>query len=242
MVSSIIQWLARLSCIPLILSMSWAVDSGVYRTRLNGLEVGVDEQTGSLVYLSYPATGVILEAAPEKAGLIDLAYPVDSFTPMRLASRFSRARVTKEDNGIVITWDSVGPSRSNFTLPAGKVTARVTIRAAQDGRSVILACRIETGQPLQWPKSCFPTYGDCSRWRGKRGHVCAWREGWCGSLQSRSSNPIRRPSIQDSGGSPTLPSGDTTPKMLCAGLTTEVLREASAYFSGNGARSTGPTS
>ena len=61
-----------------MLSMSWAVESGVYRIRLNGLDVGVDEQTGSLVYLSYAATGAILEAAPEKAGLIDLAYPVDS--------------------------------------------------------------------------------------------------------------------------------------------------------------------
>jgi len=156
MVYSIARWLARLSCIPLMLSMSWAVETGVYRTLLNGLDVGVDEQTGSLVYLFYPATGAILEAAPEKAGLIDLAYPVDSFTPMRLASRFSRAHIAKEGNGIVITWDSLGPSRRNFMLPTGKVSAQVTIRAAEDGRSVILACRIENKSAAPVPQILFP--------------------------------------------------------------------------------------
>jgi hypothetical protein len=156
MVKSILRWLTRLSCIPLIVSMSWAAESGVYKTRLNGLDVGVDEQTGSLVYLSYPATGVILEAEPEKAGLIDLAYPVDSFAPMRLASRFSHAHVAKEGDEIVITWDSLGPSRANFAMPAGKVRARVTIRAAEDGGSVILACRIENKSSAPVPQILFP--------------------------------------------------------------------------------------
>ena len=169
MAYSVARRLVRLSCIPLMLSMSWAAESGVYRTRLNGLDVGVDEQTGSLVYLSYPATGAILEAAPEKAGLIDLAYPVDSFTPLRLASRFSRAHVAKEGNGIVITWDSLGPSRGNFALPAGKVTARVTLRAAEDGRSVILACRIENKSAAPVPQILFPDLWGLQPLAGKEG-------------------------------------------------------------------------
>ena len=163
------RWLVRLACIPLMLSMGWGLEAGVYRTRLNGLEVGVDEQTGSLVYLFYPATGAILEGAPEKAGLIDLAYPVEAFTPMRLASRFSRAQVAKEGNEIVITWDSLGPSRSNFALPAGKVSARVRIRAAEDGRSVILTCRIENQSAAPVPQILFPDLWGLEPLAGKEG-------------------------------------------------------------------------
>src|ERR1051326_6373718 len=92
---------------------------------VNGLSISVDRHTGSLLRLDYPATGVILDAPPQKAGLLDLAYPIDSFVPMRLASRFSRTKVTKEGNGgVIITWDSLGPSRDNFALPRGNVYAQ----------------------------------------------------------------------------------------------------------------------
>lgn len=150
------NFLARFSSAVLLLATAWAGESGVYKTRLNGLEVGVDEQTGSWVYLAYPATGVILKATGESAGLLDVAYPIELFAPLRLASRFSKARVEKESNGVVITWDTLGPSRSNFSLPAGKVSAQVTIRAAGDDRSVILACRIENRSSAPIPQILFP--------------------------------------------------------------------------------------
>ena len=111
--------------------------------RLNNLKLGIDERTGSLVRLSYPATGVILQAPAESVGLVDLAYPLDSFAALRLASRFSRARVMTEGKGIHITWDALGPSRTHVSLPDGKVSAQVSIRPAEDGRSIIMSCRIE---------------------------------------------------------------------------------------------------
>lgn len=123
---------------------------------LNGLQIRVDARTGSIVYLYYPATGVILKAKRASAGLLDLAYPVKAFSPLRLASRFSVARVTKESNGIKISWDALGASRNNVPLPAGKVSAQVTIRAAGDGRSVILTCHIENHSSAPIPQILFP--------------------------------------------------------------------------------------
>ena len=123
---------------------------------LNGLEIQIDEQNGSIRYLSYPSTGVMLEASPEAAGLLDVAYPVEAFTPMRLATRFSHAQVTREANGIRINWAVLSPSRAEFSLPTGKVSAQVTIRAADDGRSVILSCQIENQSGAEIPQILFP--------------------------------------------------------------------------------------
>ena len=123
---------------------------------LNGLQVKVDARTGSIVSLYYPATGVLLKAKRASSGLLDLAYPVKAFSPLRLASRFSAARVTSESNGIRISWDALGASRNNVPLHVGKVSAQVTIRAAGDGRSAILSCHIENHSNVPIPQILFP--------------------------------------------------------------------------------------
>jgi len=133
-----------------------AEQPSVVNITLNGLQVHVDARTGSIVYLYYPATGVILKSHRASAGLLDLAYPIMAFSPLRLASRFSTAQVTKEANGVRISWDALGPSRNNVPLPAGKVSAQVTIRAAGDGRSVILSCHIENHSSSPIPQILFP--------------------------------------------------------------------------------------
>src|SRR5437879_5375385 len=119
----------RAGCLMLFVTVCTA-NAAILKTRLNNLELGIDDRTGGIVFLSYPPTGVMIETSPESAGLIDLAYPIEAFAPMRLAARFSQARVVKEVNGVTITWDALGPSRSNFPLPQGRVSAQVTIRAA----------------------------------------------------------------------------------------------------------------
>ncbi len=135
-----------------------ALDTGdaAYKIRLNRVDLGFDRQTGDLVYLSSPATGVILEGTLEHSGLLDLAYPTKEFTPLRLASRFSKAQVVPNGEGVSIKWDSLGPSRGTFRLPEGRVSAQVTIRAADDGRSVIFACRIENHSKASIPQVLFP--------------------------------------------------------------------------------------
>jgi len=150
------KFIVQCNIVVLLFWMILTVQAEAQAVTLNGLELGVDDQTGSLIYLSYPATGRILESAPDSAGLLDLAYPVDSFVPMRLASRFSKARVVKGINGVTIIWDALGPSRSNFPLPSGKVSAQVQIQSASDGRSVILTCRIENQSSAAVPQILFP--------------------------------------------------------------------------------------
>jgi hypothetical protein len=150
-----------------VCTSAWASQHGTLKVTLNGLEMSIDRETGSLLLLSSSPTGTLLEASPEKAGLIDLAYPVDSFTPMRLASRFSRAEVTQDGNSVVITWKALGPSRSNLALPAGNVYAQVTIRPAPDGRSIIMTCRIENDSIVPVPQILFPDLWGLKPFAGK---------------------------------------------------------------------------
>jgi hypothetical protein len=116
----------------------------------------IDQRTGSIERLSSPATGVLLEAIPEQSGMLDLAYPTNEFAPLRLASRFSKAQVLLEASVITINWESLGPSRTKFSPRKGYVSAQVTIRAADDARSVILLCRIENHSNAPVPQILFP--------------------------------------------------------------------------------------
>ncbi len=124
--------------------------------RLNGLDIGIDEQTGSVVSLRHTQVGTVLQAEPRSAGLLDVAYPLDAFGPMRLNSRSSRAQITTDPQSATITWDPLGPSRTGIPLPRGKVIARVTLRAAPDARSVILECQIENRSSMPVPQVMFP--------------------------------------------------------------------------------------
>ena len=140
-----------------LLALAGASFAETYTIQLhNGAEIGIDEQTGCIVRLSHPATGIMLSAQPETAGLLDVAYPAKEFFPLRLASQFSKARLTKEPDGIRIIYDRLGPSRENVELPEGKVVAQVIMRAAPDGRSLIMSCQILNASDAPIPQILFP--------------------------------------------------------------------------------------
>ena len=124
--------------------------------ELNGLVIGLDDATGGIRRLVHPAAGELLQASPESAGLLDVAYPVEAFDPLRLGTRHSAARITREDGGLRIRYDRLGPSRGNVPLPEGAVAAEITLKPATDGRSVILACRIENQSRRSVPQILFP--------------------------------------------------------------------------------------
>ena len=46
---------------------------------LNGLEIGIDAETGGVLTLSYPGPGKMLDAASGSAGIVDVAYPIKKF-------------------------------------------------------------------------------------------------------------------------------------------------------------------
>jgi hypothetical protein len=144
-----------------------AIQPNTLKVTFNGLDISIDRDTGNLLLLSSPYTGVILESPPGAAGLLDIGYPLRSFLPMRLASRFSRAEIIQGKNEVVITWKALAPSRSNLSLPEGKIYAQVTIRAADDGRSVVMSCRIENKSSASVPQVLFPDLWGLKPFAGK---------------------------------------------------------------------------
>lgn len=146
----------RLVCLGLALLSAALANAKVVTVTLNGLEIGIDERTGSVVLLRSTHTKEILQAEPQSAGLLDVAYPVDSFAAMRLASRFSTAAIEQSANEVTIKWNQLGASRSNLALPGGAVRAEVSFKAAADGRSVILRSRIRNDSAVPVPQILFP--------------------------------------------------------------------------------------
>ena len=81
----------------------------VVKATLNGSEFVFDAETGGLLKLSRPGVGVLIEATKERSSLIDLAYPIHEFEPLRLASRFSRgAQITVANGGVEVRWERLG--------------------------------------------------------------------------------------------------------------------------------------
>lgn len=141
-----------------LVMLTATADAKVVTVTLNQLEIGIDDATGSIVSLRSPFTREILSASPGKAGLLDVAYPVDSFAPMRLASRFSRATIKRSKTSVTISWDKLGASRPNLALPSGDVRAQVTIQAAADGRSIIFQSRVQNDSVTPVPQILFPDF------------------------------------------------------------------------------------
>lgn len=123
---------------------------------LNGLQISIDADTGSILRMEYPGPGVMLEQSVDKASTIDLAYPVKPMEALRLASRYSQgARVTKTDNAVVIYWDKLGLSRSKFDT-FGNVAATVRLVAAEDGKSIAMSCEVVNNSSNPVRQVCFP--------------------------------------------------------------------------------------
>ncbi len=124
--------------------------------RLNRLQVTVDAATGSILRLAQPGAGTFLDTAASEASAVDLAYPIPQFEPLRLASRYSEgAKISQSPGQLVIQWDRLGPSRKAYDLTA-RVSATETLKAAPDGRSVILRCRVESHSSVAVRLVLFP--------------------------------------------------------------------------------------
>ncbi|MBN1492230.1 MAG: hypothetical protein JXA69_20120 [Phycisphaerae bacterium] len=154
------SWLAMLLLIfPVGASFARAVaaaESDTTAVRLNGLGITLDRNTGSILRLEYAGPGAMLDASPEKASLVDLAYPVKDFEPLRLATRFSKnAHIDVQSDQVTIHWNRLGASRSVFEQ-VNAVAATVTLKAAQDGRSIIMSCRVENNSDVAVRQVIFP--------------------------------------------------------------------------------------
>ena len=91
-----------------------SLSAGTVTAVLNGLSMTFDETTGSILSMEY-AGKTMLKTDAANASIIDVAYPVPEFEPLRLASRFSEnAQVSVSENRVVVSWDRLGASRAKF--------------------------------------------------------------------------------------------------------------------------------
>ncbi|MHB0959723.1 MAG: hypothetical protein ACYC6N_06380 [Pirellulaceae bacterium] len=130
--------------------------ANIKKVTLNGLEITLDSRSGAILQLDYPGPGRLLEADAAEAGLVDVAYPIEEFEPLRLAARHARDAVIEEHpDRVVIRVARLGPSRANFPSE-GDVAATVTLQADADGRSLVLACEIENRSARAVRQVIFP--------------------------------------------------------------------------------------
>lgn len=126
----------------LLLPMMVSSNSFVF----NRLEITPDAQSGALLRISHPSTGVVLETTRELGGLISVSYG-----GRRLEPAGSKAVIVRSENSVTITWDALGG-----TMPDGKVIAEVTVKPAPDERSVILSARVKNEAEKPISQVLFP--------------------------------------------------------------------------------------
>lgn len=153
------------------------INGATLNVDLNGLKLGLDRDSGVIVSLASDYTGVIVRTEAATAGLLDVAYPVKAFYPLRLASRYSHARVTVSDGEVKISYDSLGPSRDHLLAKPPDVSATVSLRAAPDHRSVILSCTIKNDSGLPIPQVLFPDLSGLRPFLGAQGTVLRFASG-----------------------------------------------------------------
>jgi len=123
---------------------------------LNGLRITFDESSGAILRLEYPGPGVLLEADVGEAGLINVAYPLPEFEPLRLNARCSSgAEINKTPERVTVRIAALGATRSGFAVD-GQVSAEITMRPDPDGRSIILSCTVVNGTQRAIPQVIFP--------------------------------------------------------------------------------------
>ena len=141
-------------------------EDDIVQIELNETKVILDAETGGILKLEHAETGVMLETDAPNASVVDLAYPVDQFEPLRLAARYSNdAKIEKADSQVTITWDRLGLSR-DIDLP-GQVAATVWIKAAPDGKSITLQCEIRNESEHPVRQVLFPDLMGFSQFAGE---------------------------------------------------------------------------
>ncbi|MBN1764113.1 MAG: hypothetical protein JW860_02555, partial [Sedimentisphaerales bacterium] len=90
--------------------------------------------------------------------IVDLAYPVPFYPPLRLASRFSNnVQITQTDDRVTIFWPKLGLNKQFDNIP-GHVSATVVLKTAPDGKSVIMTCEIDNQSEHDVGQVMFPDF------------------------------------------------------------------------------------
>lgn len=116
------------------------------------------DETGGLYRIQPEGAPAILDIAPEKAGLLDLAFPQEKFGPLRLYTPGSNAQLeTDGETYVIVRYDALAPSRQDLGV-TDRVSAAVTIRALPDGKSFSMEAEITNHSDQLVPQILFPDF------------------------------------------------------------------------------------
>ncbi|HPK01971.1 MAG TPA: hypothetical protein PLS90_05900 [Candidatus Sumerlaeota bacterium] len=165
--------------------------------ELNGLQLAFDADSGALIEMTYPGVGAMIQTSAARGSLLDLAYPIPSFEPLRLAARFSTgASIERTSDSVTVRWERLGPSRRRtpqspvreaialrydaendrqewVTLAEdpfelqGNVAASVTFRALPDGRSLSMTGTVDNQSATTIPQVLFPDFMGITEFAGQ---------------------------------------------------------------------------
>lgn len=128
------------------------------KTALNNNEIVFDAHTGGILCLKTSNGVKIIDTDRETAGLIDLAYPLDNFGPLRLATPYSKIKsIDINENNVIIDYSSLGPSRKDAGYQ-GDVSAKIILTAHEDGKSVVFEAQVENHTDKLVPQILFPDF------------------------------------------------------------------------------------
>lgn len=124
---------------------------------LNGLSIEIDDDTGTLRRLSHPDTGVILDASKERSSILTVSAPIPGFSASQLEPRLSKATISPTQDSVTLTWKALQANRTPKSGAGdGNVHAEVTLRAAPDGKSVILRAQVRNSSQVALSQILFP--------------------------------------------------------------------------------------
>lgn len=151
------RYLWFIAIVGLSANLPCMADESTVEANLNGVKFVFDADTGGILKMSYDGPGVMLDTDAERSSLIDVAYPIPGFEPLRLASRFSHnAKIDVDDKSVTIHFDKLGASREFET--SGNVSADVMLKATDDGRSVSMTCTVKNDSDRAVPQVLFPDF------------------------------------------------------------------------------------
>lgn len=161
--------LGLLIATPLSGAATMATPAETVSADLGGLQLVFDARTGGLLKMSGPGAGLMLDAPASEASLLDVAYPIPDFEPLRFGARFSSgAHIEATSSSVVIRWERLGASRSKWS-DAANISAVVRFETDPGGKSVITRCEIENKSTSPVRQVIFPDFADLLPFAGEAG-------------------------------------------------------------------------
>ena len=158
------------------------------RYTLNDTVFELDKATGALAELSFPGVGPLQKMGGKgrAAGLVDIAWPVHyEYETLRAnpcgGSHRRPPEIAYDGQSLILTYDQLPQT---FDTPeiedvlAGRLYARIELRAMADGRSVSMRCFVKNNSSAPVEQVVFPNFDALVPTDGKENTRITMMGGW----------------------------------------------------------------